>query len=56
MKLVNEVVSAERSEELKKLIEKAKARYDALSPEEKEAYDKAQQESWVRGQMALGND
>lgn len=42
--------------ELTALIAEAKARYDALSPEEKDAYDKAQRESWVRGEMALGLD
>lgn len=41
---------------LTKLIEKAKAVYDAMTPEEKEAHDKAQRDSWVRGEMALGND
>ena len=42
--------------ELDELIKKAKAVYDAMTPKEKEAYDKAQRDSWVRGEMALGND
>lgn len=39
--------------ELTALIEKAKRAYKAMSPEEKEAHDKAQRESWVRGEMEL---
>lgn len=39
-------------EQLRKLIAQAKARYEALSPEEKAAHDKAQQESFVRGLTA----
>jgi hypothetical protein len=38
-----------REEELKVLIQQAQARYNALSPEAKEAHDKAQRESWIRG-------
>lgn len=42
--------------EFTELVKKAKAVYDAMTPEEQEAYDKAQRDSWVRGEMALGND
>lgn len=37
--------------DLQKLVAQARARYEALSPEEKAAHDKAQRESWVRGEM-----
>jgi hypothetical protein len=39
--------------ELTELIAKARAAYEAMSPEEKEAHDKTQRESWVRGEMEL---
>lgn len=39
--------------DLTALIEKAKRAYETMSPEEKEAHDKAQRESWVRGEMEL---
>lgn len=37
--------------DLDKLVAEAKARYDAMTPEQKEAHDKAQRESWVRGML-----
>ncbi|TPI86392.1 hypothetical protein [Mesorhizobium sp. B2-8-9] len=36
------------------LLEEAKARVAAMSPEEREAMWQAQRESWVRGEMAMG--
>lgn len=42
--------------ELKQLVKEAVDRYNAMTPEEKDKHDKAQRESWVRGEMALGND
>jgi hypothetical protein len=41
--------------ELENLVRKAKERYDALTPEQKEAHDKAQRESFVRGMMPTGD-
>jgi predicted Fe-S protein YdhL (DUF1289 family) len=41
---------------LKDLLAKAKARWDAMTPEEQEAMLRAQRESWARGEMAIGND
>jgi hypothetical protein len=41
---------------LEDLIERAKARFAALSPEEQEAELRAQRQSWVRGEMAIGLD
>lgn len=38
-----------RSEELKTLAKQAQARYNAMSPEDKVAHDKAQRESFIRG-------
>ena len=38
------------------LIERAVAAFAAMSPEEQEATLRAQRESWVRGQIALGSD
>ena len=42
--------------ELKALIDKAQARYDAMTPEEQAAHDLAQRESFVRGMMPAGHD
>ncbi len=39
--------------DLARLVEEANARVAAMSPEEREAMWKAQQESWVRGEMGL---
>jgi hypothetical protein len=39
--------------ELTALIEKSRAAYAAMSPEEREAHDIAQRESWVRGNIEL---
>ena len=41
--------------ELKKLVEDAKRRYEAMTPEQKAEHDKAQRESWVRGMMPTGD-
>ena len=38
--------------DMKDLVAKAQARYDALSPEEKRTHDEAQRQSWVRGMTA----
>lgn len=37
--------------ELERLLKEAKARFDALSPEEKESELRAQRESWARQDM-----
>lgn len=39
-----------------RLIRKARREYDAMTPEQREAHDKAQRESWMRGEMGLGLD
>lgn len=41
--------------DLGKLLAQAEARYKAMTPEQKEAHDKAQRESWVRGMMSTGD-
>ena len=38
------------------LLAAAKARWDAMTPAEQEAMLRAQRESWVRGELAIGND
>ncbi|WP_234892227.1 hypothetical protein [Agrobacterium vitis] len=43
------------SPELLELIAKAKATYDAMSPEEKARHDQAQRESFLRGMMPTGD-
>lgn len=40
-------------QELKELVAKARARYDAMTPEQRAAADQAQRESWVRGEMGF---
>lgn len=40
-----------RGEALQELARKAKAAYDALSPEEKAAHDREQRIGWALGQM-----
>ncbi len=42
-------------EELAAMIEKAKAAYNALTPEQKAAHDQRQRESWVRGMASTGD-
>jgi hypothetical protein len=42
-------------DELRALVAKAKAAYEAMTPEQKKAHDQAQQESWVRGMRATGD-
>lgn len=42
--------------ELDELLKKAKAAYDALSQKEKDKHDKAQRDSWIKGEMTLGMD
>lgn len=39
--------------ELTALIAKSRAAYEAMPPEEREAHDKAQRDSWVRGNIEL---
>lgn len=41
---------------LTELLQKAKTIYEAMTPEEREAMHKLQRESWVRGEMGMGND
>lgn len=38
--------------DISELLRRAVAAYEALSPEERAAHDRAQRESWVRGMMA----
>lgn len=42
-------------DELKKIVAKAQARYDAMTPEQKAAHDKAQRESFVRAMKPTGD-
>lgn len=49
------IKDAARDAELDYLMWKAKARYAAMSPAEKDAQDKAQRESFVRGMMPTGD-
>lgn len=44
------------NKELERLIAEAKTRYESMTPEEQAAMWKAQRESWVRGEMGMGND
>jgi hypothetical protein len=44
------------SPELQKALADAVARFEALSPEEKIAHMQKQRESWVRGEMAMGDE
>ncbi len=43
-------------DELKKLIEAAVARYDAMTPEEKRAMHRAQMASYIRAEAGFGSD
>ena len=43
-------------EELKALIAAATTQFEAMTPEEKATMLRAQAESWVRGEMAMGED
>lgn len=44
-----------RDDALSKAVADARARYDAMTPEQKVAHDKAQKESFVRGMMPTGD-
>lgn len=44
----------DQKKSLSTLVEEAKARVAAMSPEERDAMWQAQRESWVRGEMAMG--
>lgn len=50
------LTSAKDPKDLADLVKKAVEWYNNLSPEEKEAHDKAQCESWIRGEMGMGSD
>lgn len=41
---------------LDELLRRAVARFRAMTPEQQEAELRAQRESWVRGEMAMGSD
>ena len=41
---------------LAKLLKRARERWLAMTPEEQEEELRAQQASWVRGEMGIGND
>lgn len=47
--------ASERDARLVQLVARADAAYDAMTPEQKAAHDKAQRESWVRGMMSTGD-
>jgi hypothetical protein len=47
---------ASSDQRLNNLVKRAKATFDALSPEEQAAKRQAQQESWVRGEIGIGDD
>ena len=40
---------------LERAIAEARAWYEAMTPEQREAHDRAQRESWVRGMMPTGD-
>ncbi len=42
------------SKKFEDLLAESLARYEALSPAEKAEHDEAQRQSWVRGEMAMG--
>ena len=42
--------------DLTQLIEEAKAKVEAMTPDERRAMYAAQRASWVRGEMAMGSD
>ena len=42
--------------DLEKLIETAKAKYDAMTPQERAALHRAQRDSYVRAEVAFGSD
>lgn len=44
------------TDDLDELLRLAKERWDAMTPEQREAELKAQRESWARGEMAIGLD
>lgn len=44
--------SKKRSEELKRLVDAAMERFNALSPEEQAEHRRQQRESWVRAEMS----
>lgn len=41
---------------IKELLLNAKARVDAMTPEERKAMYTAQRASWVKGELGMGND
>jgi len=47
--------SDKETAEINALVDAAVARYRALSPEDKEAHDKAQRESWIRAMQPTGD-
>lgn len=49
-------MTAGKRERLKQLVQAAKERFDALSPEEQAAHREAQRQSWVRGELAMGRE
>jgi hypothetical protein len=44
------------NDELKSLLQRAKEQFDRLTPEEQARVLEEQAQSWVRGEMAMGND
>lgn len=42
--------------DLEKLIERAKAKYDAMTPQERSALHRAQRDSYARAEVAFGSD
>lgn len=48
-------IPARSKDELAALLAAAKARYAALTPEQKAAHDEAQRQSWARANVATGD-
>lgn len=46
---------SEAPDDLKALLKKALARYDAMTPDERAEADKAQRESWARANISTGD-
>lgn len=42
--------------DLDKMLAEARAAFDRLTPEQQTAHRQAQRESWVKGEMGIGND
>lgn len=45
-----------QSAELDDLLRRAKAKFDAMTPEQQDEMFRQQRESWVRGEIGIGSD